>query len=72
MWITPVTPASGTEMFSGWLDGRFGHFWTEYTFTDCNWPKGVERSASQVGGMCDDHSRRETDLTPAPAGRCDG
>jgi hypothetical protein len=25
--------ASGTEMFSGWLDGRFGHFWTEYTFT---------------------------------------
>ncbi len=25
--------ASGTELFSGWLNGRFGHFWTTYTFT---------------------------------------
>ena len=25
--------ASGTEMFSGRLGGRQGHFWTEYTFT---------------------------------------
>ncbi len=25
--------ASGTEMFSGWLGDRQGHFWTEYTFT---------------------------------------